>query len=125
MSKIKSIFVTALVASMLGLILCGLFVLKSPAFGVLVAILAAFGAAHTTVNFYHWLRKTPPLLPATAPKKKPKQKKAGALAAVGDPLQPVNTTHTLDGNEEWLSFSAGNNFEAAYDEIKAEIINEN
>ncbi len=121
MSKIKSIFVTALVASMLGLILCGLFALKSPAFGVLVAVLAAFGGAHGTVNFYHWLRKTPPLLPATTKKHRDEPEQERGFAAAGDPLQPVNTTHTLDGNEEWLSFSAGNNFEAAYDEIKEEL----
>ncbi len=121
MSKIKSVFVTALVMSMLALIICGLFMLEYRAFYVIIYFLAVYGCTHITIDFYTWLRKVPPLLPATAPKKKPKQKKASALAAAGDPLQPVNTTHVLDGNEEWLSFSPVNNFEAAYDEIKEEL----
>ena len=106
MSKIKSIFVTALFASMLGLILCGLFLLESPVFGVLVAILAAYGGALTTILFYRWLRQVPPLLPAPTAQHKHEE--------------PTEDTEAWQGDPAWAD-----SFAATYDEIKAEIINEN
>ena len=110
MSKIKSIFVTALFVAMLGLILCGLFALESPAFAVLVGLLAAYGGVHTSISFCHWLRKVPPLLPAAAPKRR-EQKTAEELYGKDEFWPP---------DPQWLD-----RFAATYDEIKEEVRNEN
>ncbi len=63
MSKKKAVFVTALMALMLALIIIGLYLLKYRAYMVVLCVLAVFGFVGCGVVFCRWISKESPLLP--------------------------------------------------------------
>ena len=64
MKKSKAILVTALVAAMLAVIYCGLFLLNKTGFFILTGILTAYGFTHGAFDFRRWLSADEPLQPA-------------------------------------------------------------
>lgn len=64
MNKQKSIFVAALVAILLAVIMVGAYLMKSPVYGVLALLFGAYGFVCSIANFSRWLGKETPLLPA-------------------------------------------------------------
>lgn len=98
MSKKKSVFVTAIVAVMLGIIVFAAYKLLFPAFVVIVGALAGVGFGAGATAFCRWLEtEREPELPKLTP------------VVVGDPVnlerEPV----------------LGPDFAATYDEIKREL----
>ena len=57
MNKSKSVFLTVLFMAMLTMIIIGLRILQSPAFGVAALAFGAYGAVHFSLDFYRWLRR--------------------------------------------------------------------
>lgn len=64
MNRSKSIFVTAIIAILLAVILVGTYTLHSPAYGILILLFGAYGFLCGAANFARWLGRETPLLPA-------------------------------------------------------------
>lgn len=75
MSKSKSVFVTALVAVMLALILVGLYILKMRVWMIAAGLLGLYGFACAAFNFCQWLGKETPIPPLPLPIKQTESKK--------------------------------------------------
>ena len=98
MCKLKSVFVTAIVAVMLGIIVFAAYKLLFPAFVVIVGGLSGVGYICGATAFCRWLEaEREPELPKLTP------------VVVGD---PVNLEREPD---------LGSDFAATYDEIKREV----
>ena len=63
MNKIKSLFVTVLVAVMLAAIIYGLYRLEISAYRWIILILGGYGFLNAFAGFYRWLGRTPALAP--------------------------------------------------------------
>lgn len=63
MKKSKSALVTVIVTALFAVIYCGLFLLYTPGFMAMTALLTLYGFIRGTADFHGWLREDEPLPP--------------------------------------------------------------